>query len=66
MKTNRKWNVLIIALIAVFLFGMIFPFFWIFITSFKPSGKFLATGLFGSLPIIRHGKITRRFSKKGS
>ncbi|NMH84169.1 carbohydrate ABC transporter permease [Heyndrickxia coagulans] len=46
MKTNHKWNVLIIALIAVFLFGMIFPFFWIFITSFKPSGEIFGDGAF--------------------
>ncbi|RYL94949.1 carbohydrate ABC transporter permease [Sporolactobacillus sp. THM7-4] len=45
-KTNYKWSVLSIALIAIFLFGMIFPFFWILITSFKPDGEIFGDGAY--------------------
>ncbi|MDL5042042.1 carbohydrate ABC transporter permease [Heyndrickxia coagulans] len=60
MKMNRKWNYVIIALIAVFLFGMIFPFFWIFITSFKPDGEIFGDGAFR---IIAHHPTLENYTQ---
>ncbi|TGA95936.1 carbohydrate ABC transporter permease [Sporolactobacillus shoreae] len=45
-KSKHQWNILVGALILVFLFGMIFPFFWILITSFKPDGEVFGNGAF--------------------
>ncbi|MFT8316812.1 MAG: carbohydrate ABC transporter permease [Sporolactobacillus sp.] len=45
-KTKRKGSILGTLLIAVFLFGMIFPFFWILITSFKPDGEIFGSDAF--------------------
>ncbi|RYL93287.1 carbohydrate ABC transporter permease [Sporolactobacillus sp. THM19-2] len=45
-KTKHKWNFLGAAVILVFLFGMIFPFFWILITSFKPNGEIFGAGAY--------------------
>jgi multiple sugar transport system permease protein len=36
--------------VAVYLFAMIFPFFWIFVTSFKTSGEIFGTGAFRIIP----------------
>ncbi len=45
-KTKLRTHWLGAALIVVFLFGMIFPFFWILITSFKPDGEIFGDGAF--------------------
>jgi multiple sugar transport system permease protein len=36
--------------VAVYLFAMVFPFFWIFVTSFKTSGEIFGTGAFRIIP----------------
>jgi len=37
-------------IIILFLFAMVFPFIWIFITSFKSSGEIFGTGAFNIIP----------------
>lgn len=47
---KKKTKLLSFLLIAVFLFGMIFPFIWVFITSFKSTGEIYGTGAFRIIP----------------
>lgn len=51
MKTaDKKTKLLFYGVVIVYLFAMIFPFFWIFITSFKKSGEIFGTGAFRVIP----------------
>lgn len=50
-KGNRTLKILTILLIISFLFAMIFPFIWVFITSFKTTGEiYSVTGAFNIIP----------------
>ena len=50
-KGNRSLKILTILLIVAFLFAMIFPFLWVFITSFKTTGEIYSpTGAFNIIP----------------
>jgi carbohydrate ABC transporter membrane protein 2, CUT1 family (TC 3.A.1.1.-) len=49
-NNNRALKILSFAVIAVFLFGMIFPFLWVFITSFKTTGEIYGAGAFRVIP----------------
>jgi multiple sugar transport system permease protein len=50
-KGNRGLKILTILLIVAFLFAMIFPFLWVFITSFKTTGEIYSpTGAFNIIP----------------
>ncbi|WP_284139628.1 carbohydrate ABC transporter permease [Virgibacillus sp. LDC-1] len=46
---KRRW-IIFAAFVIVYLFIMIFPFLWIFITSFKTSGEIFGTGAFRAIP----------------
>lgn len=47
MKAQKKKMLWIFSgIVAVYLFGIVFPFFWIFITSFKTSGEIFGDGAF--------------------
>lgn len=51
MQTSkRKLWILFGVVIVFYLFAMIFPFFWVFITSFKTSGEIFGTGAFRVIP----------------
>lgn len=49
-KNNNKWIIPLGLVIIAFLFAMVFPFIWIFITSFKTSGEIFGTGAFRIIP----------------
>lgn len=48
--SKRKFWILFSLVLIVFLFGMVFPFFWVFITSFKSSGEIFGEGAFRIIP----------------
>lgn len=51
MKTaDKKMKWTLGALVVMFLLAMVFPFFWIFITSFKKSGEIFGEGAFRIIP----------------
>ncbi len=43
---NRGLKITFALVVIVYLFGMVFPFFWIFVTSFKTSGEIFGEGAF--------------------
>lgn len=47
---NRTMKLAGVLLVAVFLIAMLFPFFWIFITSFKSTGEIYGEGAFRVIP----------------
>lgn len=47
---NRKVKMLGIAVVVAFLFAMVFPFLWVFITSFKTTGEIYGAGAFNIIP----------------
>lgn len=49
-NNNNKWIIPLGLVIIAFLFAMVFPFIWIFITSFKTSGEIFGTGAFRIIP----------------
>ncbi|WAA12226.1 carbohydrate ABC transporter permease [Fervidibacillus halotolerans] len=49
-QQNGKLKALGIAVIVAFLFAMVFPFLWIFITSFKTTGEIYGAGAFNIIP----------------
>lgn len=51
MQTSKRNLWITFGLVVVFyLFAMVFPFFWVFITSFKTSGEIFGTGAFRVIP----------------
>jgi multiple sugar transport system permease protein len=51
MQTSKRKLWITFGLVVVFyLFAMVFPFFWVFITSFKTSGEIFGTGAFRVIP----------------
>ncbi|WP_010098835.1 carbohydrate ABC transporter permease [Ornithinibacillus scapharcae] len=51
MKTSKRKLVLLFSIVVTgYLFIMIFPFLWIFITSFKSSGEIFGAGAFRFIP----------------
>ncbi|NHM33210.1 carbohydrate ABC transporter permease [Neobacillus terrae] len=51
MQTSkRKLWITFGVFVAFYLFAMVFPFFWVFITSFKTSGEIFGTGAFRVIP----------------
>lgn len=50
VTSNKKLKLAGILVIVVYLFGMLFPFLWIFITSFKTSGEIFGDGAFRIIP----------------
>ncbi|ALC88815.1 sugar ABC transporter permease [Bacillus sp. FJAT-18017] len=51
MQTSkRKLWITVGVFVAFYLFAMVFPFFWVFITSFKTSGEIFGTGAFNVIP----------------
>jgi multiple sugar transport system permease protein len=49
-SSKRKVWITIGVFVAFYLFAMVFPFFWVFITSFKTSGEIFGTGAFNVIP----------------
>ncbi|CEG25689.1 carbohydrate ABC transporter permease [Bacillus sp. B-jedd] len=49
-SSKRKLWITIGVFVAFYLFAMVFPFFWVFITSFKTSGEIFGTGAFNVIP----------------
>ncbi len=49
-QQNKKKKLAVRLLIVVYLFAMFFPFFWIFVTSFKKSGEIFGEGAFRIIP----------------
>ncbi|MEI3604202.1 carbohydrate ABC transporter permease [Pseudogracilibacillus sp. SE30717A] len=49
-STNKKWKIPASFILIIFLFAMLFPFLWIFITSFKTSGEIYGAGAFRIIP----------------
>lgn len=49
-SSNKKIMIPFAIIIILFLFAMVFPFIWIFITSFKTSGEIFGTGAFNIIP----------------
>lgn len=49
-SSKRKLWITFGIFVAVYLFAMVFPFFWIFITSFKTSGEIFGDGAFRVIP----------------
>ncbi|NHC41653.1 carbohydrate ABC transporter permease [Neobacillus sp. OS1-33] len=51
MQTSKRKLWITFGVVVVFyLFAMVFPFFWVFITSFKTSGEIFGTGAFRVIP----------------
>ncbi|MEH7086066.1 carbohydrate ABC transporter permease [Neobacillus drentensis] len=51
MQTSkRKLWITFGGVVVFYLFAMVFPFFWVFITSFKTSGEIFGTGAFRVIP----------------
>jgi multiple sugar transport system permease protein len=51
MKTSKRKLLLLFSIVVIgYLFIMVFPFLWIFITSFKTSGEIFGTGAFNIIP----------------
>ncbi len=61
MKLVKKTRILLATIIVLYLLAMVFPFFWIFITSFKTSGEIFGEGAFRIIPqaptLINYVKI---------
>ncbi|WP_105619295.1 carbohydrate ABC transporter permease [Vallitalea okinawensis] len=56
---DTKYNVILYIVIAVYLAVIVFPFFWIFITSFKPTAEIFGEGAFSIIadnPTLSHFK----------
>ncbi|MFB6467177.1 carbohydrate ABC transporter permease [Cytobacillus sp. Hz8] len=49
-SAKRKLWITFAIFVIVYLFAMVFPFFWIFITSFKTSGEIFGDGAFRVIP----------------
>ncbi|RHW41614.1 carbohydrate ABC transporter permease [Neobacillus notoginsengisoli] len=49
-SSKQKLWITIGVFVAFYLFAMVFPFFWVFITSFKTSGEIFGTGAFNVIP----------------
>jgi multiple sugar transport system permease protein len=49
-KAKRKLLLTFLTVVTLYLFIMVFPFFWIFITSFKTSGEIFGAGAFNVIP----------------
>lgn len=49
-SSKRKLWMTFGLVVVVYLFAMVFPFFWVFITSFKTSGEIFGTGAFRVIP----------------
>jgi multiple sugar transport system permease protein len=49
-NAKRKLLITFISVVVLYLFIMMFPFFWIFITSFKTSGEIFGAGAFNIIP----------------
>jgi multiple sugar transport system permease protein len=47
---NRKLRIAFGLVVMMYLFAMVFPFFWVFITSFKTSGEIFGEGAFRIIP----------------
>jgi multiple sugar transport system permease protein len=51
MKASKRKFIFMFAIVVIgYLFIMVFPFIWIFITSFKTSGEIFGTGAFNVIP----------------
>ncbi|NRD76516.1 carbohydrate ABC transporter permease [Bacillus sp. BRMEA1] len=48
--SKRKLWITFGIIVVFYLFAMVFPFFWVFITSFKTSGEIFGTGAFRAIP----------------
>ncbi|MEH7107931.1 MULTISPECIES: carbohydrate ABC transporter permease [Bacillaceae] len=48
--SKRKLWITFGIIVVLYLFAMVFPFFWVFITSFKTSGEIFGTGAFRVVP----------------
>jgi multiple sugar transport system permease protein len=48
--SKRKLWITFGIIVILYLFAMVFPFFWVFITSFKTSGEIFGTGAFRVIP----------------
>lgn len=48
--SKRKLWVTFGVIVVLYLFAMVFPFFWVFITSFKTSGEIFGSGAFHVIP----------------
>jgi len=61
MKLVKKTRILLATIVILYLLAMVFPFFWIFITSFKTSGEIFGEGAFRIIPqaptLINYVKI---------
>ncbi|OCA88220.1 sugar ABC transporter permease [Bacillus sp. FJAT-27225] len=49
-SSKRKLWLTLGVFVVLYLFAMVFPFFWVFITSFKTSGEIFGTGAFNVIP----------------
>jgi multiple sugar transport system permease protein len=49
-SSKRKLWITFGVVVVFYLFAMVFPFFWVFITSFKTSGEIFGTGAFRVIP----------------
>ncbi|GAA0356773.1 carbohydrate ABC transporter permease [Bacillus horti] len=49
-QSKRKFWVIFGIVVALYLFAMVFPFFWIVVTSFKTSGEIFGAGAFNIIP----------------
>ncbi|HEY2421447.1 MAG TPA: carbohydrate ABC transporter permease [Neobacillus sp.] len=49
-SSKRKLWITFGIVVVFYLFAMVFPFFWVFITSFKTSGEIFGTGAFRVIP----------------
>lgn len=50
MHSKKRFWLIFGIFVALYLFAMIFPFFWILVTSFKTSGEIFGTGAFNVIP----------------
>lgn len=48
--SKRKLWITFGIIVVLYLFAMVFPFFWVFVTSFKTSGEIFGTGAFRVIP----------------
>jgi multiple sugar transport system permease protein len=49
-SSKRKFRIIFGVVVVFYLFAMVFPFFWVFITSFKKSEEIFGTGAFRVIP----------------
>lgn len=50
LSAKYKLRIIFGCFVIFYLFAMVFPFFWVFITSFKTSGEIFGTGAFRVIP----------------